>query len=77
MGQKPAPVGASEKVGGVLLPPCVASLASKGLRTEQIAGRGFFVCSLSLLFLKQEHLRRRKWTLKNPLYPRSNRIKPN
>lgn len=42
---KPARVGASEQVGGVLLPPCVASLASKDLGTEQTLGWvfvGFF-----------------------------------
>ena len=67
---KPAPVGASEQVGGVLLPPCVASLASKDLGTEQTLG---WVC----FFFFLAGTLKRKWTLKNPLYPRSNRIKPN
>lgn len=38
---KPAPVGALERVGGVLLPPCVASFASKDLGAEQTLGWGF------------------------------------
>lgn len=68
---KPARVGASEQVGGVLLPPCVASLASKDLGTEQTLGWVF------VFFFLAGTLTKRKWTLKNPLYPRSNRIKPN
>ena len=51
---KSAPVGALERVGGVLLPPCVASFASKDLGAEQTLGWGFgggFLLLLSLFFL--------------------------
>lgn len=74
-----APAGAPEQVSGALLPPCVASTASKHLGTELTrvglgSGGlfGFVVC-----LFQQEHLRRRKWTLKNSLYSRSSRIKFN
>lgn len=48
---KPGPAGALEQVGGMLLPPSVASLASKDLGTEQTSGWGFLVVSLLLLLL--------------------------
>lgn len=50
---KSAPAGALEQVGGMLLPPSVASLASKDLGTEQTSDQDgvFLVVSFIIIII--------------------------